>query len=230
MLRNLLSPIRARFDLSTPPRSSSLPLPYTPRTPRSPNLRRSRSRSSREEKDDGLEDFARDVMVELMRNAVEILKTAENVKVKTEALAEIQRILVQDPRTKDVFRELDGLLVLMSVLSTVQEQPLSGASISRPQSLDSSPVVVVVVDEAPQEVDEQQSLLADVVESTRLVFMILSEAMYKHPRNAEWFRVSHYYFSAFPTLNFLPRHALATNSYHTRRSVSYQTRKQHQKH
>ncbi|KAF8344869.1 hypothetical protein F5887DRAFT_1061981 [Amanita rubescens] len=116
-------------------------------------------REEGDEEDDGLEDFARDVMIELMRNAVETLKTAENVKVKTDALAEIQRILVQDPRTKDVFRELDGLLVLMSVLST-----------------------------APQEESEQQSVLTDVVESTRLVFMILSEAMYKHPRNAEWFR------------------------------------------
>jgi hypothetical protein len=113
-----------------------------------------------------------------------------------QALAEIQRILVQDPRTKDVFRELDGLLVLMSVLSTVQEQPLSGTSasaVSRPQSLDaaSSPVVLVV-DEIPGE-GEQDPVLADIVESMRLVFMILSEAMYKHPRNAEWFRVSHSY-------------------------------------
>ena len=89
----------------------------------------------------------------------------------------------------------------MSVLSTVQEQPLSGASasmVSRPRSLDasgpSSSPVVVVVDEIPGE-GEQEPVLADVVESTRLVFMILSEAMYKHPRNAEWFRVSHYYFS-----------------------------------
>lgn len=112
-------------------------------------------------------------------------------------MAEIQRILVQDPRTKDVFRELDGLLVLMSVLSTVQEQPLSGTSasaISRPQSLDasSSSPVVVVVDEIPGQ-GEQDPILADVVESMRLVFMILSEAMYKHPRNAEWFRVSSSY-------------------------------------
>lgn len=109
-----------------------------------------------------------------------------------QALAEIQRILVQDPRTKDVFRELDGLLVLMSVLSTVQEQPLSGSSasaVSRPQSLDAASPVVLVVDEIPGE-GEQDPVLADVVESMRLVFMILSEAMYKHPRNAEWFRVS----------------------------------------
>ena len=82
--------------------------------------------------------------------------------------------------------------MLMSVLSTVQEQPLSGSSasaVSRPQSLDAASPVVLVVDEIPGE-GEQDPILADVVESMRLVFMILSEAMYKHPRNAEWFRVS----------------------------------------
>lgn len=89
MLRTLLSPIRARFDLS-----NSQPLSASPRSPRSPLLRRSRSRSglslldqSLDDEDDGLEDFARDVMVELMRNAVETLKTAEDVKVKTEVRA-----------------------------------------------------------------------------------------------------------------------------------------------
>ena len=89
MLRTLLSPIRARFDLS-----NSQPLSASPRSPRSPLLRRSRSKSglslldqSLDDEDDGLEDFARDVMVELMRNAVETLKTAEDVKVKTEVRA-----------------------------------------------------------------------------------------------------------------------------------------------
>lgn len=85
MLRTLLSPIRARFDLS-----NAQPLP-SPRSPRSPHPLRSQSRSrlshldqSFDEGDDGLEDFARDVMVELMRSAVETLKTAEDVDVKTE--------------------------------------------------------------------------------------------------------------------------------------------------
>ncbi|KAK2463985.1 hypothetical protein APHAL10511_004036 [Amanita phalloides] len=183
MLRNLLSPIRARFDSSASPRSPATHSPF----PRSPRLLRSGSTSStlldgslNGEDDDGLEDFARDVMVELMRSAVETLKAAEEVTTKFEALSEIQRILVQDPRTKDMFRDLDGFLVLMSVLSTVQEQPLSpmSASIAR-----RSPVVVVV-----DEVAGHEPILVDVVESTRLVFTILSEAMYRHPKNAEWFR------------------------------------------
>lgn len=91
MLRTLLSPIRARFDLSNPQ-----PLSASPRSPRSPLVRRSRSRSglslldqSLDDEDDGLEDFARDVMVELMRNAVETLKTTEDVKTKTEVRASL---------------------------------------------------------------------------------------------------------------------------------------------
>ena len=106
-----------------------------------------------------------------------------------QALAEIQRILVQDPRTKDVFRELDGFLVLMSVLSTVQEQPSSGSA----PGPSSSPIVVVSDGDryagGDDDDDGEEPVLVDVVERTRLVFMILSQAMYGHPLNAEWFRV-----------------------------------------
>ncbi|KAF8621252.1 hypothetical protein AX15_007913 [Amanita polypyramis BW_CC] len=184
MLRNLLSPIRARFEPTSSPRSNTQLLPASPRSPRSlgslsgPGL--GHIEGSLGGEDDGLEDFARDVMVELMRSAVETLKTADEVGMKTEALAEIRRILVQDPRTKDVFRELDGFLVLMSVLSTVQEQPLTASS---------SPLVIVSDGEKYTKGEEQEELVVvEVVESARLVFVILSEAMYKHPLNAEWFR------------------------------------------
>lgn len=64
--------------------------------------------------------------------------------------------MLQESRTKDVFRELDGFLVLMSVLSAIQAS------------------------------DEMQQVL----EGTRLVFMILSEAMHEHYQNEEYFAVS----------------------------------------
>lgn len=64
MLRTLLTPLRARFDLS--PRTPSVQPP------------------SPIQDDDELapEDFARDVMVELMRNSVENLKLAEDTRTK----------------------------------------------------------------------------------------------------------------------------------------------------
>lgn len=74
--------------------------------------------------------------------------------------------MLQDGRTKDVFRELDGFLVLMSVLSTIQ---------NRSDSL---------------VVEPEEQVLAEVIQSTRLVFMIASEAMHEYPENDEYFRVS----------------------------------------
>ena len=97
-------------------------------------------------------------------------------------LSEVQRILTQDSRTKDVFRELDGFLVLMSVLSTVQEQPTTGASTKT--IVPPSPVTAL-----PDEAGEEDPGFVNVMESTRLAFEILSEAIYRHPQNAEWFRV-----------------------------------------
>lgn len=66
MFKTLLTPLRARFDLS--PRS-----PTTRNAPPPPD-------------DDELapEDFARDVLIELMRNSVENLKQADTRKGKIE--------------------------------------------------------------------------------------------------------------------------------------------------
>jgi hypothetical protein len=65
MLRTLLSPLRGHFETS----------PHTPKT--CPD-------------DDELapEDFARDVMIELMRNSVENLKLAQDTKTKTQVRME----------------------------------------------------------------------------------------------------------------------------------------------
>ncbi len=73
--------------------------------------------------------------------------------------------MLQDARTKEVFRELDGFIMLMSVLSTLR-----------------------VAQEGPVHEPEEQILL-EVLESIRMVFMIVSDAIHDHPENAEYFKV-----------------------------------------
>ncbi|KAG6889353.1 hypothetical protein C0992_005581 [Termitomyces sp. T32_za158] len=145
MLQALLTPLRGRFELTTSLKTT------TPQT--------LASQAGQDEL--APENFARDVIVELMRNSVENLKLAEDTRTKIQVLAEIQRMLQQNVATKDVFRELDGFLILMSLLSNVQN---------------CSNVLV----------DEQ--MLSDVLETTRLIITDLSEAMYQHIENAEYFR------------------------------------------
>ncbi|KAK0186450.1 beach-domain-containing protein [Armillaria mellea] len=140
MFRTLLTPLKAHFDFSPP--------------------------NSGHNEETSPEDFARDVLIELMRNAVESLKTSETTREKTEILTEIQKIMLQDACTKLVFREMDGFVVLMNVLSTIQ-------------SCNDGPV---------REPDEQ--ILLEVLETIRMVFMIVSDAIDDHPENAEYFRVS----------------------------------------
>ena len=83
----------------------------------------------------------------------------------TQVLSEIHKIMLQDACTKDVFREMDGFLVLMSVLSTIH----------------------------PTFTEEQKtrsdSAGTELLEATRLTFLILSEALHKHNENAEYFKV-----------------------------------------
>ena len=72
--------------------------------------------------------------------------------------------MLQEEFTKDVFRQLDGFLILMSDLSGI-----AGSNSS----------------EIPRD-----EVLADVLDMTRLVFIILSEAMHEHSANTEYFIVS----------------------------------------
>ncbi|TFK36229.1 hypothetical protein BDQ12DRAFT_737089 [Crucibulum laeve] len=146
MFKSLLTPLRARFDVS----------PRTPTVEVSPN----------ESDEQAPEDFARDVLVELMRNSVENLKFADNSSMRSEILSEIQRIMLQDACTKDVFREMDGFLVLMSVLSTTNVEDRSNGSAN----------------------EKKDQALQQIIDSARLVFMILSEAMFEHEENAKFFR------------------------------------------
>lgn len=77
MLRTLLTPLRARFDLS--PRSPFVSSPSVPH-----------------DEDLAPEDFARDVMTELMRNSVETLKVAENVRSQTEVRVSVTITMISN--------------------------------------------------------------------------------------------------------------------------------------
>ncbi|TFK65264.1 beach-domain-containing protein [Pluteus cervinus] len=147
MLRTLLTPLRARFELTPKVEEAFPPSPV-------------------QEEEDELapEDFARDVLIELMRNSIENLREADGTRAKVQVLAEVQRIMLQDGRTKDVFREMDGFLVLMSVLSGIRDG--SGSMIVEPE----------------------EQVHSDTVEATRMVFMITSEAMLDHARNTVYFK------------------------------------------
>ncbi|TBU31477.1 beach-domain-containing protein [Dichomitus squalens] len=150
MLRTLLTPLSARFSLPSPlsPRASSGSEVFSDPDELAP------------------EDFARDVLVELMRNATERLKTADTLSERIEVLTEIHKIMLQDACTKDVFREMDGFLVLMSVLSTIH--PMF----------------------TQEQKSRSESAGTELLEATRLTFLILSEALHKHNENVEYFKSS----------------------------------------
>ncbi|KAJ7615896.1 beach-domain-containing protein [Roridomyces roridus] len=116
MFRTLLTPLRLRFDSS--PRSAVTNQASAPTT-------------AVEEEELDPEDFARDVLIEIMRISVEKLKQAESTPVRIEVLLEIQRIMLQDTpgATKDVFREMDGFMGLMNALSLAHEQGLDEGSV-----------------------------------------------------------------------------------------------------
>ncbi|KAF9021898.1 hypothetical protein BDZ89DRAFT_1137725 [Hymenopellis radicata] len=58
----------------------------------------------------------REVTIELMCNALDNLKNADTLREKTE---KYKKVMLQDARTKEIFRELDRFIMLMSVLSTL---------------------------------------------------------------------------------------------------------------
>ena len=80
--------------------------------------------------------------------------------------------MVQDACTKDVFREMDGFLVLMSVLSTIQ--PGHSWAVA----------------------EHGDQIVHEVLEAVRLVFAIISEAMDGHKANTAFFEVCIYTLSA----------------------------------
>ncbi|KAF8509163.1 beach-domain-containing protein [Hysterangium stoloniferum] len=105
MFKSLFTPLRARFD--TTARTTSLPAP-------SPILP--------VEEPEPEEDFARDARIQMMRTFVEDVKGVRGMTDKMRILAEIHRTMVEEAATKDVFRELDGFLVMMTILSALHEE------------------------------------------------------------------------------------------------------------
>ncbi|PPQ75051.1 hypothetical protein CVT24_010464 [Panaeolus cyanescens] len=251
MFQTLLSPLRSKFDLSprspqsggfdgqnvNSPRSASLlsPVPLA-RTnsgrSMSGGLGSGGSGSWMGADDESMdpEEFAREVLIELMRAAVEEMKgvafgrsasvspaiepgSAQKdetpPRARVEIMTEIHRIMQQDQSgyTKSVFREMDGFLCLMSVLSDLSVEPDSAGLLSatRPatvgdDSLNSGMLNVpptprltitptnaeeeglVVVDKPLSEEDEERN------ESLKWVFLVLMEALEKCPENEIYFR------------------------------------------
>ncbi|RXW14117.1 hypothetical protein EST38_g11734, partial [Candolleomyces aberdarensis] len=93
----------------------------------------------------------------------------------------------QDSFTKDVFREMDGFLVLMSVLSTIQ---------------DKSPTIAEATTPTVQ-VEGQED-----IHCARLVFTVLSEAMKGSSENEEFFRSR----VGYESLSFALKSALSDSS------------------
>jgi hypothetical protein len=73
--------------------------------------------------------------------------------------------MLQKVDTKDAFRQLDGFLVLMSVLSNVHDYRNDFV------------------------VEPEKEMLQGVIEIMSLVFMCMSEAINQHSENGEYFQV-----------------------------------------
>ncbi|KAH9006451.1 beach-domain-containing protein [Lactarius hatsudake] len=145
MFSALLTPLRARFETS-------------------PLVETATPRVDGNEGDIAPEDFARDVLIELMRNAVEKLKETSDIHTNVGDLTEVHRIMLEDACTKDVFREMDGFVAIINILSTLRT--------SR--------------DESTLGEDKEQ-VLGETLEATRLVFVIASEAMSGDEVNVQYF-------------------------------------------
>ena len=99
MFRTLLTPLSSRFSAT---------FPTTPHTV-----------NEEDDVSESPEDFARDVLIELMSNSIAKLKDAQDAGSRLEVLEEILRVSQQNACTKDVFREMDGFLVLINLFTTV---------------------------------------------------------------------------------------------------------------
>lgn len=100
LLTPLVTPLVSRFDLSPRPEQSF--------------------QNAEDLETASAENFARDVMIEVMRNSIESLKEANSLKDKIQLMNEIHRIMVEEACTKNVFRELDGYLLTVNILAILQ--------------------------------------------------------------------------------------------------------------
>lgn len=79
--------------------------------------------------------------------------------------------MLEDTCTKDVFREMDGFLVIINILSTLR--------MYREESLTT---------------EREEQVLSETIEIARLVFVIVSEAMSDDEINSQYFEVCHIIF------------------------------------
>ena len=267
MFQSLFSPIRSRFDTSrgqatsssdqndpTQPTYLTSPGEFSLLSPRSPlawgvpspalsvfggNLASSSIGRNDPEDMANAEEFARDVLVELMRSALEELRLRAvgdgvginhgdllaQVKVtipsfvtfglsfipSLQILSEIHRIMQQDaaslklsmstitaeldePRTKAVFRELDGFICLMSVLSALSLDALNASSGGNVVTSSHSPRF------GPQNSRNQTD--SDLLEEClRLVFLVLGEALDDSAASEIHFRTKVGWESLFEAIN-----------------------------
>ncbi|KAG8921217.1 hypothetical protein FRC00_008974, partial [Tulasnella sp. 408] len=111
----ILSPLRPKFDngdqAQTHGRQSARLLPTPVYT----------SISGQDyEPNEAPEDFARDAKMELMRRATDDLKSASQDAERFQLLNDVLDIMNTELGTKDVFREMDGFLVTLNILSSLR--------------------------------------------------------------------------------------------------------------
>ncbi|KAG9085009.1 hypothetical protein FRC06_003772 [Ceratobasidium sp. 370] len=112
MLKSLLTPLRTRFEEAVALRNE----PQEP-VPESP------------------EDFERDARIETMRMVIQSINAVEDNTARIDLLGEAARLMQVDANTKDVFREMDGFLVVMSFMSTSAFSPSENPTVALEKAL-----------------------------------------------------------------------------------------------
>ncbi|KAG9019622.1 hypothetical protein FRB90_012468 [Tulasnella sp. 427] len=151
----ILSPLRPRFDNNDQPQSSGRQSSRLLQTPVYTSIS-----GQAYEPNEAPEDFARDAKIELMRRATDDLKSASLDSERCQLLNDILDIMNTEPDTRDVFREMDGFLVTLNVLS----------SLKPPSSLQNDDIVRCIFSVLAQAVDNHrgntatlQALIGDLV-------------------------------------------------------------------
>ncbi|KAG8984948.1 hypothetical protein FRB94_005904 [Tulasnella sp. JGI-2019a] len=144
-----LSPLRTR---------SEDPLPMLPETPLFSSLQGSQWEAPPPE------NYARDALMEVMRRATEAFKEADTEPERLQQLQDVLRIMADTPEAKDIFRQSDGFLAIVNMLSNLRYSPHPGDDTPRP--------------------GQATHNYSPFSESLRMVFMVLCEAMKNHPANA----------------------------------------------
>ncbi|CCA74832.1 hypothetical protein PIIN_08801 [Serendipita indica DSM 11827] len=108
------------------------------------------------------EDVVSDARKEEMRVVLEDIKSVPITDLHRlfQATADVHRIMVEEPRTKDVFREMDGFLVMVGILSALASS-----------------------DDTEDNVNNEEQR----IEVIRLAFAIISEGMRDHRVNTLYF-------------------------------------------